>query len=109
MTAIFASTGILKAVRRVQPSVLLVYLPETQQHLDFINLFAEFLKDSCYLLPYFVDQDVGLQVRGSVMGNAYACLLLIPSHFSLYNTDLSLKFVIVEDFWSCLPPKVPLL
>lgn len=72
MIPIFPFPEILQAVRQVQPSVLLVYLPETKQHLEFISMFAEFLKDSCHLLPYLVDQDVGLQVRGNAMGNAYA-------------------------------------
>ncbi|XP_050726447.1 uncharacterized protein LOC127003584 isoform X1 [Eriocheir sinensis] len=56
-----ANKRILQALREVQPSVLLVYLPETQQHLDLISTFADFLKNSCHLCPYLVDRDVGVK------------------------------------------------
>lgn len=70
---LFCPTEILRALGEVQPSVLLVYLPESQQHLDLIIAFADFLKNSCHLCPCLVDRDVGLKVRETTLGHGYTC------------------------------------
>lgn len=51
----------LQALQEVQPSVLLVYIAENQPYMEFINMFADFLKNTCHLFPYLVDRDVGIE------------------------------------------------
>lgn len=51
----------LHALQEEQPSVLLVYIAENQPYMEFINMFADFLKNTCHLFPYLVDRDVGIE------------------------------------------------
>ncbi|XP_045136859.1 uncharacterized protein LOC123519531 isoform X2 [Portunus trituberculatus] len=51
----------LQALQEVQPTVLLIYIAENQLYMEFINMFADFLKNTCHLFPYLVDRDVGIE------------------------------------------------
>ena len=48
--------------------------------MEFINIFAEFLKNTCHLVPYLVDWDVGIQVREIILNTNYVydCKNIIP-------------------------------
>ncbi|XP_071532045.1 uncharacterized protein [Panulirus ornatus] len=77
---------LLLALKEKPTTVLLIYLPENQHCLDLVKVFADFLKDACFVHPYVIDNDVRSQDPNywtvEHMNKADRLLFLVPGNTS---------------------------